>query len=387
MRIMHYDSTVDTRSFYIHWPFCPYKCHFCPFVAYAGHERFMERYHRALCTELELFGAATGRIVALDTVYFGGGTPSTYPDALLLDMAGILRKVSTVDQHAEVTIEVNPGTLRAEQVALWSSIGINRISMGVQSLNDSVLKKLNRHQTVGDVYKALDIVCGVFPVVSIDLILGLPHITHDEWKAMIREVVTWPIQHMSVYFLEVHEFTMLHLYVKENKVTLPCDEGIVDLYYWTIATLAEHGFEQYEVSSFARNGLRARHNSMYWSRKPYKAFGAGACSFDGSVRSQNEKNLMKYMEGIERGESITLFYECLTREQVHRERMMLGLRQVCGMPLHEVLDGLSREEQTRIKEQLELLKQNNYVVEEGDHIRLTPLGLTVENKIAAAVSL
>lgn len=384
---MQYNSAADTRSFYIHWPFCPYKCHFCPFVAYAGHERFMERYHQALCAEIQRFGEMTGRKLALDTVYLGGGTPSTYPDRLLLDMAGILRTVGDLDDRAEVTIEVNPGTIRPEQVAVWQSAGINRISMGVQSLNDAVLKKLNRHQTVSDVKNALRLLCGAFPVVSIDLILGLPEISHEEWKSIINEIVTWPIQHLSVYFLEVHEFTMLHLYVKENKIALPCDEGVVDLYYWTIATLAVHGFEQYEVSSFARDGLRARHNSMYWTRKPYKAFGAGACSFDGAVRLQNEKNLMKYMEGIERGESITLFSECLTREQVHREQVMLGLRQVRGVPLHEVFGGLSSEEQTRIKEQLEVLKQNNYIVEENDHIKLTPIGLTVENKIAATVSL
>src|SRR5579872_1546410 len=133
---MHYDISANTRSLYIHWPFCPYRCHYCPFVALASHDPFMERYHNALKKEVIGFGKSSSEKRRLNTIYFGGGTPSTYPDHLLLDMFGILGEFFIFDKNTEVTIEVNPGTVRPEQLEFWQSIGINRMSIGVQSLND-----------------------------------------------------------------------------------------------------------------------------------------------------------------------------------------------------------------------------------------------------------
>jgi oxygen-independent coproporphyrinogen-3 oxidase len=195
-----YNVASETRSLYLHWPFCPYKCHFCPFVAIASHDQYMERYHHALLKEIEQFsGNYTGSRL-IETIFLGGGTPSTYPPPLLLDTFGTLIRMFTIVPHAEITIEVNPGTVNEEKLQTWKKAGINRLSIGVQSLNDGVLKNLNRHQTASSVLQLLEIASPLFENISVDLILGLPDVSPDEWKQLIQTIVTWPIKHVSVYF-------------------------------------------------------------------------------------------------------------------------------------------------------------------------------------------
>lgn len=378
---MAYNTEIDTHSIYIHWPFCPYRCHFCPFVALASHDSFMPRYHAALCKEIKEFGDKVGCKRTLKTIYMGGGTPSTYPDKLLLDMSGILRDVFIITDNTEMTIEVNPGTVRVEQFAFWRSIGINRMSVGVQSLNDKALHTLGRMQSAKDVYFLLEHAQHEFDNISIDLILGLPGVTEDEWKAYLREVVTWPIKHISMYFLQVHEKTPLYFRVKSNELSLPKDAAVVDLYYWSRDLLISHGFVQYEVSNFAQPGYESRHNTVYWEREPYKAFGLGACAFDGTMRFQNEKNLMKYLAGVEQGKDVTIFSEELTEKQVQLEKIMLGLRRAKGVLLDTVMGGLNSSEIEQVTLQLERLKNHKLIEEKEGYLILTTEGLIVENEI------
>src|SRR5260221_2664827 len=178
----------------------------------------MERYHNALIKEIEQFGNHYTEKLPLDTIYFGGGTPSTYPDHLLIDMFDVLRKFFIFDEHTEITLEVNPGTVRFEQLALWKKLGINRMSIGVQSLNDSVLQKLNRLQKATDVYSLLDNAPHYFDNISVDVILGLPGISISEWKELLTKIVTWKITHLSMYVLEVHDSTPLFFNVSSKKV-------------------------------------------------------------------------------------------------------------------------------------------------------------------------
>jgi len=384
---MYYDISAKTRSLYIHWPFCPYRCHYCPFVALASHDPFMERYHQALIKEIKEFGNSFSEKMPLDTIYFGGGTPSTYPDHLLLDMFGILGEFFIFDRNTEVTIEVNPGTVRPEQLELWKKLGINRMSVGVQSLNDDVLKKLNRLQKASDVYALLDKAPAFFNNISVDVILGLPGVSVAEWKNLLAEIVSWKITHISMYVLEVHDSTPLFFNVTSKKVTLPCDDEIVDLYYWSREFLAAHNFKQYEVSSFAREGYESRHNSMYWERKPYRGFGLGACSFDGTCRFQNEKNLIKYLESVEENRYQAAFVETIAKEQVYAEKIMLGLRRVKGIVWAEVSSELTEDQNKELLSRIALLKQKNLIVEEEGRLRLAPAGLIVENEIITRLSL
>jgi oxygen-independent coproporphyrinogen-3 oxidase len=383
---MRYDASVDTRSLYVHWPFCPYKCHFCPFVALASQDHLMARYHAALIKEIKNFAQMCGSNRTIDTVHFGGGTPSTYPNNLLLDMVGILRDRYCISPVAEIAFEVNPGTVCLEQVALWADLGINRLSIGIQSLKDSVLKKLNRNQTAEQVYTLLGYLDGIFENVSIDLIIGLPDVTSEEWESLIEQVLKWPIRHISVYFLTVHEETPLYFKVKANQVVLPGDDEVVALYRWTCDTLAQYGFIQYELSNFAKPGYESRHNTAYWDRSPYRGFGIGACSFDGKYRLQNEKNIMRYMHSIENNETVVVFSEELTQEQIRLERLMLGLRRPRGVLWEIVIEGCSSVGQQKAVMAAQRLERERFIEWVGDAIRLTPQGLAVENEVLVQLS-
>jgi len=382
---MSYDRSADTRSLYIHWPFCPYKCHFCPFVALAGHDSFMEAYHRALIKEIgESTALNDGQ--EIKTVFIGGGTPSTYPVPLLLDMFGTLRKRFAVDQQAEISIEVNPGTVKDGMLESWRDMGINRLSIGVQSLNDKVLRNLNRHQSAEDVYGLVHQASALFENISIDLIMGLPEVSSHEWQDLINQVVSWPVKHVSVYFLTIHENTPLYFRVQQHKVDLPSDEALIELYHWTVDTLKTAGFEQYELSNFARPGFHSRHNSVYWDRKPYKGFGLGACSFDGSCRSQNEKNLMKYLQKVETGSAIEISTEQLSPEQARLELLMLGLRRSAGLAIAQLMGPLNDAQRVKCSMLVADYLKRGWLEQQGETIRLSSQGLLLENEIVVQIA-
>jgi len=343
----------------------------------------MERYNNALCKEIEQFGKLLLRKRSIETIFLGGGTPSTWPDHLLLDMFAKLRNVFTFAATHEITIEINPGTIRVEQLELWKQVGINRLSIGVQTLDDKVLHRLNRHQTNNDVYFLIEHAPSIFDNISIDLIIGLPGVEKAAWKGLLKEVVSWPITHISLYCLTVHKQTKLYFETQIGSIKIPDDDYVADLYAWSVARLEQHGFNQYEVSNFARTGYESRHNMMYWQRKPYKGFGLGACSFDGTSRLQNQKNIMGYMYALEEEQSVTQFEEQLTSEQVQLEIIMLGLRTIKGVNYAQLMEGISEKERLRRVYYIEWLKQHNFMYDYDGCLRLTPKGMAVEHEIVA----
>ncbi|MBT3455584.1 radical SAM family heme chaperone HemW [bacterium] len=374
-----FDVSANVRSVYIHWPFCPYRCTFCPFVAFSSHEEYMGRYHDCLCKEIERFETLKER--QIETLYIGGGTPSTYPSNLLLDMFGKLRGKFNFSKIREVTIELNPGTVVRDDLKLWCSLGINRLSVGIQSLNDKVLSTLNRRQKSEDVYSLLKMAPIYFSNISVDLIIGLPGVSDDEWKKYMREVVSWPITHVSIYFLSVHEETKLYFGVKSKKIMLPTDDRIVSLYKWSADFLASKGFERYEISSFARSGYQSIHNKIYWDRVPYKAFGISGCSFDGKTRFKNEAKLVPYFEKIDRGDDTEVYSEVIEKEQVLLEILMLGLRQERGIRIKEILSYYSEQEKKELLSLISDLKIKGFVDFDGKILRLFSKGIPLENEI------
>lgn len=385
-----FNPASDVTSLYIHWPFCPYKCHFCPFVALASHDEFMEQYHYALVKEIELYGAYAQK-QPIKTIFFGGGTPSTYPPNLLLDTFGILNTTFEFVPEPEITLEVNPGTVTPEKIDAWKAAGITRLSIGVQSLNNAVLTGLNRHQKASDVLELLEAAAPHFKVLSIDLILGLPGISDQEWQELIQTVVQWPIKHLSVYFLTVHQDTPLYYGVARKKINLPTDDNMIATYDWTTKVLEEHGFMQYEVSNFAKKGYESQHNSAYWKRVPYKGFGLGACSFDGESRFQTEKNLMNYLKIVESAnsmqelEKLSIVSETLTENQVWLEQLMLGLRQKNGMAWDFVSQKLSVDQKEVFETKITEFVGLGYVVNDGNRFWLTAAGRAIENEIVVAL--
>lgn len=348
----------------------------------ACHEHYMEQYHMALCNEISLF-ANLNAGNSISTIYFGGGTPSTYPAHLLLDISGRIREVFNCDMLGEVTIEVNPGTVSEGLIDSWVDAGINRLSVGVQYGDDVILSKLNRHQKMADVYKLFKQAEQKIQNISVDVMLGLPGVDRHQWKNFMAEVVKWPIQHISLYCLMVHENTPLYFEVERKKIQLPDDEFIGQLYCWSVDFLGKNGFFQYEVSNFARQGYESKHNSVYWDRKPYKGFGLGACSFDGMRRFTNESNLTRYCLATQQGTEPVAFAEELTVEQIRMEKIMLGLRRIMGIHYQILLEGVSPDRHRIIVEKINqmcaigLLEQDDFVV------RMTPAGFIVEQQIIA----
>ncbi len=342
----------------------------------------MEKYHAALCHEIKEFKNDFDQQKPLKTLYIGGGTPSTYPLSLLAEMMTLLQGMILYDHTTEVTLEVNPGTVQDGALKTWKSLGINRLSIGVQSLKDTVLQDLNRHQKKVDVLTLLEQTKKVFDNVSVDFIIGLPGVSVDEWKFMIQDAMQWPIQHISIYFLMVHEKTPLYFKVKQQAVVLPPDDLIIDLYEWTVEKLALHGFYRYELSNFARKGFESRHNQAYWDRKSYKGFGLGACSFNGQYRYQNNKNLKNYFQAVVDKQGLIHESEEITSSQVNIEKIMLGVRQAKGVDVQDVIHNLTQEQQKSFYEKAQWLENQGFVEQKEGRLFLTPKGFVVENEVA-----
>ncbi len=369
---------------YLHWPFCPYRCHFCPFIAYAGRDPLMPRYHASLMQELEAY-AQSPLSDSLATIFIGGGTPSTWPDDLLLDMGGTLDRLFHKSPELEMSIEVNPGTVRPEQLPLWASIVINRISIGVQSANEKVLQDLNRHQSTRQVTDLLDLASKTYDNISVDLILGLPGVSEAQWKSLIAGLSNWPVSHVSVYFLTIHEGTALAYRVQSNELLLPSDDTMVDLYLWTIQDLARQGFEQYEISNFARAGKHSRHNSNYWNRTPFKGCGVGAWSFDGKDRFANVRTIDEYLKRMEQGEDPVETRETISQEQHWTETVMLSLRQRMGIAHNVLFQWVEGERIRQLQELLSQLCDTGRMRVHEDHYQLTSSGLAMANEIVIRI--
>lgn len=375
--------SYPTKHLYIHWPFCKRKCWYCDFTSFPEKESFIESYHSMLCEEIKQF--ANGQ--EIETIFFGGGTPSLYPLPLLENLFGILRSNFSLSRSKEITIEVNPYFAKAskgkpqsateEKLEAWKNIGINRLSIGIQTLDENVLRSVNRYQSDESVMNLLDIAPKYFDNISVDIILGLPEVTEKIWQKTLNFIVERPISHVSVYFLTLYEKTPLAQKVAAKKIILPDESLIMKRFESTIDLLQNHGFEQYETSNFARPGMESLHNKAYWNRAPYRGFGLSAASFDGKKRFVNTHNLQQYVTSYEKERT----EEVLSKSQAFLEELMLGLRQKTGVGLQRMVYFLSIAKQSTFRKKLENLKTQNLIREYDNHIFLTRRGVVLENEV------
>lgn len=370
-------------SLYIHWPFCSKKCYYCDFVALEQHADYQEQYHRALLKEIQFFAQnLTDADRNISTIFIGGGTPSLYPLELLEELFTVLKQHFNFSEIKEISLEANPADITEEKLDAWAECGISRISMGVQVLDDEVLLRLNRRQRIVDVKRAFQIAPKYFDNLSLDLILGLPGVSEQTWFDTIHQAVAWPINHLSLYFLTVHEKTPLYFKVQRGEMKLYDDDTIIRLYEKTIAIMQQSGFERYEISNFAKSGFESLHNQGYWNRKRYQGFGIGASSFDGKNRYSNEKNLVKYITAIEQNNVAGLAQqETLNPEQEKLETLMLGLRQRKGIECAVLEQLFEHQEKERFVKNVQLLKEHKLLQEENGFLSLTLKGILLENEV------
>ncbi len=297
-----YDRTEmsECRSIYVHIPFCRSKCAYCDFNSYARQARLIPSYVDALLREAA-FWAETGAVGGVDTLYVGGGTPSLLPGEAAERLLAGLRRLFTVAGDAEITFEANPESAAADHLRALRGIGVNRLSLGVQSFDDGELRLLGRIHDVATAETAFRAAREAgFESVNLDLIFGLPGQALSGWQQSLEKAVELSPEHLSLYALTLEEGTPLARRVAKGECAEPDDDEQAEMYAWSSGRLAVAGYEQYEISNWARSGHRCRHNLTYWRCEPYLGLGAGAHSYLSEWRFANVKSPRRYVSAIER---------------------------------------------------------------------------------------
>jgi oxygen-independent coproporphyrinogen III oxidase len=363
---------------YVHVPFCVKKCYFCSFNTAPFDGDAMARFLRALDSEIEKVATvAWARDVSIETVFLGGGTPSLLPGSAMAAILGRLRQRLRVARGAEITVECTPESLDAHKLAGYREAGVNRISLGVEALDDAILPAIGRLHDARATRVAFDACRTVgFDSVSVDLMYGLPGLDVDGWTRTVRTVLDWAPDHLSAYGLTLDNGS---LWGASGAPALPPEDAVVDQ-YWTLAReAAARGFEHYEISNYARAGHRSRHNQVYWRRDEYLAFGPGACGFVADVRYANMKAVPRYAAALEDGALPIETSERLTPEQALAETLFLALRTADGAP-HEALE--RRVARTpALRRRIDAWVAGGLMALDGPRARLTERGFLVSDAL------
>lgn len=375
----------EYQALYVHIPFCSQKCLYCDFASYAGFGREkMHEYALALCREAELQADKAAMMAPRATVYFGGGTPSLLPAGDLLMIADALRRHGFWQQPAEATVEANPGTVSLGKLQALRQAGFDRISFGIQSLNDGELRAIGRIHTAVQAEEAVRLARQAgFERISADLIYGLPGQTAVSLAATLEGVLAFGLKHISVYGLIVEEGTPLERLVRNGVLQLPDEDAACDMYDYVQKRLEQAGFERYEISNYAAEGQYSRHNTVYWQYRPYMAFGAAACSFDGCRRRTGLAGVEEYIAAANAGGSHLYIEEKLSSEELLEEYMFMGLRRSAGADLREARERFGADVMKRFGGRLQPYLDNNMAVydESSERLRLTGKGMALGNLI------
>ena len=371
----------EKLGIYIHIPFCRSKCDYCDFYSLAGHEDQMDRYQKALLAHLKE-SAFAARGMAVDTIYFGGGTPSFYGEKRLRALLSAIKKHYTVEKDAEITLEANPDSADFKSLKALRRAGFNRISIGLQSACPAELEAVHRPHTVeqGDEAVAAARKAG-FASLSLDLIYGLPVQTVSSWWNTVEHALSLEPDHLSCYGLKVEPGTPLATRTARGERLLS-DDAQADLYLWTVARLAKAGFGQYEISNFAKPGFQSRHNLRYWLTRPYIGFGPGAHSDFGGRRYAWVRDLEGYITGVLEGSAPLLdSQDLIPQEERGSEYLMLRLRTAMGIEEWEYR-GAYFMDFAPIEERLREFAARGWAERTtAGRWRLTPRGVLVSNQL------
>jgi oxygen-independent coproporphyrinogen-3 oxidase len=318
-------------SLYVHVPFCQKRCIYCDFATFTGQEHQMPAYVAALEQEIERRCDGLRRPPA-QTIFFGGGTPSLLPPPLLGRILAALRRHFEIDPRAEITMEANPGTVDAAHLKEVRALGINRLSFGVQSLNDRKLRVLGRIHSADDALEALALARrGGFDNLSADLIYALPGQTMADWRATLSRMLQQNLPHLSLYALTPEEGTPLWRALERGELRLPVGDRAAEMYEWARDELAAHGYKHYEISNWARPGWKSRHNMAYWVQTPYLGFGVSAHGYFEGERRGNVRGLAAYLNRIAQGKDAAASRETIDQARARSDAMIFGLRMIDGV--------------------------------------------------------
>lgn len=369
---------------YIHIPFCKQKCSYCDFHFSTTFSTYRGRMLAALKQEIRERQTYL-KHQPLETIYFGGGTPSLLTREEILSILSTIDDCFEVSDTAEITLESNPDDCTESNLTAWQELGVNRLSIGIQSFKQSDLEWMNRAHTVEEARDCVLLAQKTgFDNITVDLMYGLPNLTPEEWKSHIETVIEWGVPHISSYCLTVEERTVLDKKVRDGVLKVPDDEGQSEQFEMLVDTLEDNGILQYEISNFSRPGFESRHNTNYWKGVWYLGIGPSAHSFNGASRSWNVANNQEYMRLIEQGEA-AFTEELLTPQDQFNELLLTGLRMTSGVSLKK-LEAISNPPD-HFFERLQDFEKAGWALVSGDQLVLTRDGRLRADYIASELFL
>ena len=370
-------------SIYIHIPFCISKCKYCDFNSYSNIDEYIDKYIECLKKEIEIVNINKDEYICR-SIYIGGGTPSYIDSKYIVEILKIVYEKYNIDKNAEITIEVNPCSVTKEKLLDYYNAGINRISMGLQTCNDELLKIIGRKHTYKEFLDKYTLIKKVgFNNINIDLMLGLPNQSLEDLIESVNNVIKLNPNHISCYSLILYENTKLYKDIIENKYILPDDKLERDMYYKMVEILKQNGYIQYEISNFCKDNQYSRHNMMCWKQNEYIGFGAGAHSFIDSSRFSNIDSVKKYIDNIENDnlKDNIVIQEIMNKNDLMKEYMLLGFRLINGINIEEFKNKFDEEVKDIFRDELNKLINQEYIKLEGKNYVLTNKGIDFNNII------
>ena len=364
-------------SAYVHIPFCTQICYYCDFSKVFIKNQPVDSYLEHLLEEFQSYD-----IQKLRTLYIGGGTPTALSASQLEVLLNGLTKNLDLSALEELTIEANPGDLDADKIAVLKNSAVNRVSLGVQTFDDKMLKKIGRSHLEKDIYENIDrLKLAGFDNISIDLIYALPGQTMEQVKDNVAKAIGLDIPHMSLYSLILENHTVFMNRMRRGKLPLPKEELEAEMFEYIIAELEKSGFEHYEISNFSKPGFESRHNLMYWDNAEYYGIGAGASGYVNGVRYKNHGPIRHYLTAVEEGNA-RITEEHLSQKEQMEEEMFLGLRKKSGVSMARFEEKFGRSFDGLYGEIVKDLVQQGLMQIEGDRVRMTKRGLFLGDTVA-----
>ncbi|MCF6463209.1 radical SAM family heme chaperone HemW [Clostridium sp. Cult1] len=364
---------------YIHIPFCSSKCYYCDFVSFPHQDDKIDRYIDYLITEIKEYRELL-KEYNVKTIFIGGGTPSYLEGKHIGRILEYIYKNLNVDTLEEVTIESNPETLNREKLKLYKEYGINRISIGVQSLNDYLLKAIGRTHTSMDFYRNFELTRNLdFKNINVDLMFGLPNQTIKDCEETLEKVVKLGVEHISYYSLILEEKTLMDKWYIEGKIKLPGEDIEREMYHFGINFLKNQGYKHYEISNFAKAGMECKHNLFYWQLKPYVGFGLAAHSNLNHKRFWNFNKFKDYYNRLGEKRLPIVEEENIDREMEVAEYLIMGLRLIEGINKNAFFNRFKIKAEDIYGDVFEKYKEQGLLYIDDECIRFTPRGLDLSN--------
>ncbi|HOP99686.1 MAG TPA: radical SAM family heme chaperone HemW [Acetivibrio clariflavus] len=371
----------DSIGIYIHIPFCKAKCYYCDFNSFACRDELVPAYFSALKKEISL-SAEKLKGYNIKSVFIGGGTPSSVDAQYIYEVLHLLYKEFCMDKDAEISIEANPGTLTEEKLKTYKDIGVNRLSMGLQAWQDTILKRLGRIHTSEEFEQNFKTARKIgFDNINVDLIFGIPGQTVEDWRHTLEKVTALEPEHLSCYSLKIEEGTVFGKMLEKGELVPIEDDIDREMYSFCKDFLLKKGYRHYEISNFAKPGFACRHNLIYWKAEEYVGFGTGAHSYFKSARFNNIYDLESYINGIEEGKEVTENFEFIDEKERMAEFMILGLRLIDGVRMEDFKSRFNKEIRKVYGQQIDKLMENELLTVKDGTIALSSLGLDFANQV------